>query len=66
MKLGGFGDKAIPDSKGNWYSIHCSVDFYLRSAANLAYVKGGVPEVSIEEISWSGVEYLVEGLLFAV
>jgi tetrathionate reductase subunit A len=62
MKLGGFGDKAIPDSKGNWHGIHCAEDFYLRSAANLAYVKGGVPEVSAEDIAWSGLERLMPAM----
>jgi tetrathionate reductase subunit A len=59
MQLGGFGDKAIPDINGNWHSINCAEDFYLRSAANLAYVKGGVPEVSAEDIAWSGLERLM-------
>jgi tetrathionate reductase subunit A len=59
MQLGGFGDKAISDVNGHWHGIHCAEDFYLRSAANLAYVKGGVPEVSAEDISWSGLERLI-------
>ncbi|MGE6568655.1 tetrathionate reductase subunit A [Shewanella vesiculosa] len=59
MQLGGFGDKAIPDVNGNWYGIHCAEDFYLRSAANLAYIKGGVPDVSVEDIAWSGLERLM-------
>lgn len=54
MQLGGFGDNAIQDAQGNWHALHSAEDFYLRSAANLAYVKGGVPEVSAEDIAWSG------------
>ncbi|OBT12061.1 tetrathionate reductase subunit A [Vibrio sp. UCD-FRSSP16_10] len=59
MQLGGFGDKAIKDANGQWHGLHCAEDFYLRSAANLAYVKGGVPEVTAEDIAWSGLERLL-------
>ncbi|KOO09751.1 hypothetical protein AKJ18_37770, partial [Vibrio xuii] len=59
MQLGGFGDNAIQDAQGNWHSLHSAEDFYLRSAANLAYVKDGVPEVSAEDIAWSGLERLM-------
>ncbi|MFA0438736.1 tetrathionate reductase subunit A [Vibrio sp. 10N.286.49.C2] len=62
MKLGGFGDKAIPDANGQWHSIHTAEDFYLRSAANLAFVKGGVPDVSAEDIVWSGLERLMPAM----
>ncbi|MGF1695359.1 tetrathionate reductase subunit TtrA [Vibrio lamellibrachiae] len=59
MQLGGFGDNAIPDSNGNWHGIHSAEDFYLRSAANLAFAKGGVPSVNAEDIAWSGLERLM-------
>ncbi|GAD79419.1 tetrathionate reductase subunit A [Vibrio ezurae] len=59
MDLGGFGDKAIQDAQGGWHGIHSAEDYYLRSAANLAYTKGGVPEVTAEDIAWSGVERLL-------
>ncbi|UJF17348.1 tetrathionate reductase subunit TtrA [Vibrio sp. SS-MA-C1-2] len=59
MDLGGFGDNAIQDHDGQWHSIHCAEDFYLRAAANLAYVKGGVPSVNAEDIAWSGLERLM-------
>ncbi|MFS1932239.1 tetrathionate reductase subunit A [Vibrio splendidus] len=59
LGLGGFGDNVIKDSQGNWHGIHSAEDFYLRSAANLAFVKGGVPNVDAEDIVWSGLERLV-------
>ena len=59
LDLGGFGDNAIKDSQGNWYGIHSAEDFYLRSAANLAFAKGGVPNVEADDIVWSGLERLM-------
>ncbi|MCK8082195.1 MULTISPECIES: tetrathionate reductase subunit A [Vibrio] len=59
LGLGGFGDNVIKDNQGNWHGIHSAEDFYLRSAANLAFVKGGVPNVDAEDIVWSGLERLV-------
>jgi tetrathionate reductase subunit A len=59
MKLGGFGENAISDTKGNWHDIHCAEDFYLRAAANLAYAGKGVPDVSAEDILLSGLERLM-------
>lgn len=62
MQLGGFGENAVKDAQGQWHAIHSAEDFYLRSAANLAYVKGGVPEVSAEDIAWSGLERLLPAM----
>lgn len=62
MKLGGFGDKAIKGVDGSWHAINSAEDYYLRSAANLAYVKGGVPEVTAEDIAWSGLERLLPSM----
>ncbi|MGM3299110.1 hypothetical protein, partial [Bacillus cereus group sp. BC229] len=62
MQLGGFGDQAIKDAQGQWHGIHSAEDFYLRSAANLAYINGGVPEVSVEDIAWSGLERLLPSM----
>ncbi|MFV8460547.1 tetrathionate reductase subunit A [Vibrio campbellii] len=59
LDLGGFGDNAIKDNQGNWHGIHSAEDFYLRSAANLAFAKGGVPNVDAEDIVWSGLERLM-------
>lgn len=59
MNLGGFGDKAIQDSQGHWHGIHNAADFYLRSAANLAYVASGTPKASAEDIHFSGLERLL-------
>ncbi|WP_288988744.1 cytochrome c biogenesis protein ResB [uncultured Pseudoalteromonas sp.] len=59
LDLGGFGENAIKDSQGNWHGIYSAEDFYLRSAANLAFAKCGVPNVDAEDIVWSGLERLV-------
>ncbi|WP_240532393.1 molybdopterin dinucleotide binding domain-containing protein [Moritella marina] len=59
IQLGGFGDNAISDSQGNWHGIHNAEDFYLRSAANLAYVANGVPAASSEDMVLSGLERLL-------
>lgn len=59
MNLGGFGDNAIQDAQGNWHGIHNAADYYLRSAANLAYIAGGTPKASAEDIHFSGLERLL-------
>ncbi|MGY3570197.1 molybdopterin-dependent oxidoreductase [Vibrio paucivorans] len=59
MQLAGFGSKAIKGTNGDWHDLHKAEDFYLRAAANLAYVKGGVPEVNASDIVWSGLERLI-------
>lgn len=59
MNLGGFGDNAIQDAQGNWHGIHNAADYYLRSAANLAYIAGGAPKASVEDIHFSGLERLL-------
>ncbi|WP_428771550.1 tetrathionate reductase subunit A [Vibrio sp.] len=62
MDLGGFGDHAIQDAAGNWHGIHSADDYYLRSAANLAYVAGGVGVASEEDIQWSGLTRLLPAM----
>ncbi|MGF1868845.1 tetrathionate reductase subunit A [Photobacterium indicum] len=59
LSLGGFGENAIKDAQGNWHAIHNAEDFYLRSAANLAYVAKGVPTASAEDMYLSGLERLL-------
>lgn len=59
MDLGGFGDKAIRDVKGQWHGIHNAEDYYLRSAANLAVGAGGTPKAGAEDIAYSGLERLL-------
>ncbi len=59
MNLGGFGEKAIQDVKGQWHGIHNAEDYYLRSAANLAVAAGGTPKASAEDIAYSGLERLL-------
>jgi tetrathionate reductase subunit A len=62
MQLGGFGDNAISDSQGDWHGIHNAEDFYLRAAANLAYVANGVPKASSEDMVLSGLERLLPAM----
>ncbi|MBY6196480.1 tetrathionate reductase subunit A [Vibrio hangzhouensis] len=62
LGLGGFGTKAIKAQDGTWHDIHSAEDYYLRSAANLAYAKGSVPNVSAEDIVWSGLDRLMPAM----
>ncbi|UTV29579.1 tetrathionate reductase subunit A [Photobacterium atrarenae] len=62
LNLGGFGKRAIQDRDGHWHAIHSAEDYYLRAAANLAYVKGGVPAASAEDIVWSGLDRLLPAM----
>ncbi|GGI80166.1 tetrathionate reductase subunit A [Shewanella hanedai] len=59
MALPGFGDNAIADAKGKLHGLHSAEDFYLRSAANLAYAANGVPQACGEDVYWSGLERLL-------
>ncbi|MGR5177713.1 molybdopterin-dependent oxidoreductase [Vibrio mediterranei] len=62
LELGGFGSKAIKAHDGTWHDIHSADDYYLRSAANLAFAKGGVPDVTAEDIAWSGLDRLLPAM----
>jgi len=44
------------------HGIHSAEDFYLRSAANLAYVANGVPKASSEDMVLSGLERLLPAM----
>ncbi|GKX64470.1 tetrathionate reductase subunit A [Pragia fontium] len=59
LNLKGFGEKAIQDTQGNWHAINSAEDYYLRAAANLAFIDGGVPDASAEDIQLSGLERLL-------
>ncbi|VVS93635.1 molybdopterin-dependent oxidoreductase [Desulfoluna spongiiphila] len=56
LGLGGFGDKAIPDSKGTLHPLNRAEDFYLRGFANICH-NAGVPEASPEEVRFVETNY---------
>ncbi|WP_347252981.1 tetrathionate reductase subunit A [Leminorella grimontii] len=62
LKLGGFGEKAIQDAEGSWRDIHSAEDYYLMAAANLAFIDGGVPNASMEDVQLSGLERLLPAM----
>lgn len=54
--LPGFGDNAITDPQGNHYPLNRAEDYYLRLAANIAFMgKAPVAEAAPEDISLTGV-----------
>lgn len=54
--LPGFGDNAITDPQGNHYPLNRAEDYYLRVAANIAFMgKAPVAEVTPDDISLTGV-----------
>ncbi|OAT36307.1 tetrathionate reductase subunit TtrA [Proteus myxofaciens] len=60
LNLPGFGDDAIEDMEGNFYPINSAEDYYLRVAANMAFI--GEKPVSIatnEDILLSGVDAIL-------
>ena len=59
LGLSGFGTKAMKDNNEQWQDIHSAEDYYLRAAANLAFIDGGVPDVSAEDLQFSGVDSLL-------
>lgn len=60
LNLPGFGDNAIEDMEGHFYPINSAEDYYLRVAANMAFI--GEKPVSIatnEDILLSGVDAIL-------
>lgn len=60
LNLPGFGDDAIEDMEGHFYPINSAEDYYLRVAANMAFI--GKKPVSIatnEDILLSGVDAIL-------
>lgn len=54
--LPGFGDNAITDPQGNHYPLNRAEDYYLRVAANIAFMgKAPVAEATPDDISLTGV-----------
>ncbi|PTW62077.1 tetrathionate reductase subunit A [Breoghania corrubedonensis] len=63
MNLPGFGDAAIPDADGKLHPLNRAEDWFLRGAANVAYVGGSpVNDASDDDIALSGVSRIVEDL----
>ncbi|MGL5953626.1 MAG: molybdopterin dinucleotide binding domain-containing protein, partial [Providencia rustigianii] len=56
LNLPGFGDNVIADMDGNMYPLNTAEDYYLRVAANMAWLgEKPVPEAATEDIQISGV-----------
>lgn len=52
----GFGQDAITDVDGNKYDLNDAADFFLKGAANLAYDKDPVDDITDEEIAIQDLE----------
>nr|WP_314262899.1 tetrathionate reductase subunit TtrA [uncultured Moellerella sp.] len=60
LNLPGFGDDAIEDMDGKRYPLNTAEDYYLRVAANMAFLgEKPVPEIVKEEILMSGVDRIL-------
>ena len=54
LNLPGFGDNAIADNDGNTYPLNTAEDYYLRVAANTAFMGETGPEAKEADIRLSG------------
>lgn len=60
LGLPGFGDNAITDPQGNRYPLNRAEDYYLRLAANIAFMgKAPVAEASPDDLALTGVQRLL-------
>lgn len=60
LGLPGFGDNAVKAQDGSLWPLNKAADFSLYGAANVAfYGKGSPPEISQEDIDWSGIERIM-------
>ena len=60
LDLPGFGDRAITDAEGNSYPLNRAEDYYLRMAANIAFMgKTPVAEAVQEDLTLTGVERIL-------
>lgn len=60
LGLPGFGDNAITDPQGNRYPLNRAEDYYLRLAANIAFMgKAPLAEASPEDLTLTGVQRLL-------
>lgn len=62
LGLPGFGDNAIPDYEGNLHPLNKAEDFYLRAAANIAFLGQPLPAATPSDIEHGGVARLVPKL----
>lgn len=63
LDLPGFGANAIEDMDGNVYSLNRAEDYYLRMAANIAYMgENPAPLASDNELRLSGVDRIMPKL----
>ncbi len=61
--LPGFGDNAISDPQGNQYPLNRAEDYYLRIAANIAFMgKAPVAQATAEDIALTGVQRIMPEL----
>ncbi|VDZ79197.1 tetrathionate reductase subunit A [Salmonella bongori] len=59
----GFGDRAITDPQGNTFPLNRAEDFYLRVAANIAFMgKSPVAQANREDITLSGVTHILPAI----
>ncbi|EDV9093514.1 tetrathionate reductase subunit TtrA, partial [Salmonella enterica subsp. enterica] len=63
LRLPGFGDRAITDPQGNTFPLNRAEDFYLRVAANIAFM-GTTPvaPANQEDISLTGVSRILPAI----
>lgn len=60
LDLPGFGENAITDAQGNRYPLNRAEDYYLRMAANIAFMgKAPVAEASSEDLTLTGVQRIL-------
>lgn len=62
LRLPGFGDKAIKGTDGQMYPLNRPEDVYLRVFENIALDDQPVPDISDEELAWSGLDAWQERL----
>lgn len=60
LNLPGFGENAITDAQGNHYPLHRAEDYYLRMAANIAFMGNApVAEAISEDLTLTGVQRIL-------
>ncbi|WP_444985086.1 molybdopterin dinucleotide binding domain-containing protein [Halomonas mongoliensis] len=62
LGLSGFGDEAIPDAEGNLHPLNRAEDYYLRAAANIAYMDEPLPEADESDVAHGGIAPLLPRL----
>jgi tetrathionate reductase subunit A len=62
LGLPGFGDEAIPDADGNLHPLNRAEEYYLRAAANIAYMDEPLPEADESDIAHGGIAPLLPRL----